>query len=555
MWPLDGYDPYFSIGDAVAALGIFLLIPQFLKPIYMFRLRVIGIGLKTLYAVSGVGFLCVLISATAWQVPGILPVAISHPLLWEVIGGVLFSLAYGVLGWVYIFPPRASVYSIDNYVRAGANFLAGATDEDRVEFAADIVVNIKRLIRIADMGGTVEPPSATPPVSEKLRGAAAHASHSEAFLRVLSDPAFCRTLVERLPWDGARILSAFAQEKPVAPVGRPFVREIVRNVLLVGEAGSAKAVEWHSFTDAPALANAAFGDAFLNRHYEPWESFAGANFDDLSADFIERLRQAAHLTIDEHVASRFSYQSYNIAGMQEFFEIISRRLMALKREGKDVSAVAGAIGRTVKYIVTTTRKYFESLPPDARRSYYVDAATGRDTTTLNSLSELVVSVLENTAHDFSGYSDPFWPMTRDIWDSILPQFGDLPAGMDPLQQRFVIKLIEKTKENYEGWYSPLSRQALAIIGPHAAKGETKKKTAFKICRDMFYRELKELPAFYERDPERAKTFLPNNVRYEPETQGLVHRYSFGSEDHTCLLSLEIPEIALDLDGVLAAEPS
>ena len=44
------YNPYFSIGDAVAGLGIFLLIPQFLKPIYIFRLRVIGIGLRSLYA-------------------------------------------------------------------------------------------------------------------------------------------------------------------------------------------------------------------------------------------------------------------------------------------------------------------------------------------------------------------------------------------------------------------------------------------------------------------------------------------------------------------------
>ena len=33
---------YFSIGDAIAGLGIFLLIPQYLKPIYVFRLRVLG---------------------------------------------------------------------------------------------------------------------------------------------------------------------------------------------------------------------------------------------------------------------------------------------------------------------------------------------------------------------------------------------------------------------------------------------------------------------------------------------------------------------------------
>lgn len=547
---MTGYDPYFSIGDAVAALGIFLLIPQFLKPIYIFRLRVIGIGLRSLYAMSGLGFICVLISAAIWQLPPYLPSIFNHPLPWEIVGSLLFSTAYGVLGWVYIFPPRASVRSIENYVRAGANFLAGATDEDRVEFAADIVVNIKRLIRIANLGGTEEPPAANKVRGAKSRGRKEHASHSESFLRVLSDPEFCRALVERLPWDGARILRSFSQSRPAAPVGRAFVREIARNSLLIGEAGSAKAVDWHSFTDAPELANAAFGDPFLNRLYEPWESLVGTDFGNIDAEFMDRFRRAAQLTIDEHVQSGFSYQSYNIAGMQENFEILSRRIAALKREDEDISSIAGMLGRTVKYVVGATRGYFETLSPEELKSFYVDLEAGRDATSLNSLSELVISVLENTSKEFSGFDDKFWLMARDIWDSILPQFGDQPRGMDPLQQRVVMKLLEKTNETFEGWYSPLPCQAMAIIGPHAAKGETKERTAFKMCRDLFYHELQEFPAFYEGDPERAKTFLPGNVRYEPKLQELVHRYSFGGEDRTNLANLQIPEVSLNVDALM-----
>ncbi|MEE8439793.1 MAG: hypothetical protein V3S07_09400, partial [Micropepsaceae bacterium] len=169
--------------------------------------------------------------------------------------------------------------------------MAGATNEDRVEFAADIVVNIKRLIRIADMGGTAEPPAATTVSGAKTRRSKEYAAHSESFLRVLSDPEFCRALVERLPWDGARILRAFSKSNPAAPVGKAFVREIARNSLLIGEAGSAKAVDWHSFTDAPELANAAFGDAFLNRHYEPWKSLVGTDFGNIDAEFMDRFRR------------------------------------------------------------------------------------------------------------------------------------------------------------------------------------------------------------------------------------------------------------------------
>ena len=68
-------------------------------------------------------------------------------------------------------------------------------------------------------------------------------------------------------------------------------------------------------------------------------------------------------------------------------------------------------------------------------------------------------------------------------------------------------------------------------------------------RDLFYLEFKAFPAFYEENTERAKTFLPDNVRYEPETATLVHRYSFGGEDRTSLLSLEIAPVSLDKESI------
>ena len=60
----------------VVVLGIFLIIPQFLKPIYFFRLRVIGIGLRTLYGMAAVGFLCVLTAALVPLLPDWVPAPI-----------------------------------------------------------------------------------------------------------------------------------------------------------------------------------------------------------------------------------------------------------------------------------------------------------------------------------------------------------------------------------------------------------------------------------------------------------------------------------------------
>ena len=542
---------YFSIGDAVAGLGIFLIIPQFLKPVYFFRLRVIGIGLRTLYAAAGLGFICIVIAALVPLLPTMVPSIIRTPLMWELAGAGLYAMCYTALGWVYIFPARVSARSITQYVRAGSNLLASASEEDRVEFAADILANIKKLIRIAD-----EPEGAPRKrwfPRRPGKGEGAPSAYSESFLRLLADPVFCRTLVIRLPWDAARLLKAFSEEQPKTQVGRVFVHQIIREWLLSAEMAGVSDIDWRTFSDAPEIADAAFGDTYLNRHYLPWESFSASDFAKIDTGLMERIEHAAKLTIEDHVRDRFSYQSYNTARLQENFEILSRQIFLLKKAEPDITPSANILGRSIKTIVETTRRYCRTAEGDDGKALFASADTVAGFSALDSIAELVISVLENTAHEFSGFEDKFWPMAREIWDATLPRFGTQQEGMDALQQRVTLKLIEKTRENMEGWYSPLPRLALAIIGPYAPKGETPERTAFKICRDMFYRELKAYPAFQEKDPERAKTFLPNNVRYDPATSELIHRYSFGQEDHTNLNALDIPPEALAAESMPAAE--
>ena len=532
-----GSNVYFSIGDAIAGLGIFLLIPQYLKPIYVFRLRVLGMGLRVLYALPAFGFAAVVIAALVPNLPESVPVLIRTPLLWELIAAFLWAGSYGVLGWVSIVPAHPSPRSIAGYVRAGVNLLAGASEEDRVEFAGDIVASIKRLIRIADVGDTA---------SKDTKEAA---SYSETFLRILSDPVFCKTLVARLPWDAARILRAFSEAQPKQQVGRAFVLQIARQTLVSSESDDPKDQDFHGFTDAPPLLKAAFGDAFLNRKYLPWEGAAASDFDVIEIDKMKRVSTAARLTIDEQVAGGFAVQSYNVARLQETLEVIGRRIAVLKRNGADVSQLSGALGQAVKHIVEATRKYCDAAQEAERRALYAEADSIRDFSAIDSVAELAVSVLETASHEFTGFDDKFWRMVREIWDAVFPRFGAQPAGMDPLQQRVAMKLTEKIRETLEGWYSPLLRLTLALIGPYAAKGETKERTAFKILRDALYTELKAFPAFYEGDPERAKSFLPGNVRYDPGASELIHRYSFGGEDRTNLKTLEMAPVSLAPEAV------
>ena len=218
---LLNYDPYFSIGDAVAGLGIFLLIPQFLKPIYVFRLRVLGIGLRTLYALSGTGFLCVVTGALCVHYDDLsLPLfAIPWDGNWP--AGSCMRPPTAPSAWSTFFRRGPALDRLPNMCRPRARFLASASEEDRVEFVADVLANIKKLIRIADLPGSQPRRITSLKLHFRRRSTADLAAYSQSFLGLLADPVFCRTLVPRLPWDAAQILVLFRMRSPAVRWAAP----------------------------------------------------------------------------------------------------------------------------------------------------------------------------------------------------------------------------------------------------------------------------------------------------------------------------------------------
>jgi hypothetical protein len=56
--PAQPAPTYFTVGDAIAALGFMLAIQQLFKPIYRFRLRAYGLGILYLALVVFLGALC-----------------------------------------------------------------------------------------------------------------------------------------------------------------------------------------------------------------------------------------------------------------------------------------------------------------------------------------------------------------------------------------------------------------------------------------------------------------------------------------------------------------
>jgi hypothetical protein len=147
------YDPsrppsiYFSIGEAIAALSITLIIPQFIKPIYLFRLATQSIRLSHIYALVFLGTLC---AFTATVLPNIgIPreSTLAYPVFWEFFGGLLFLVAFGALAFAFLRPARATRGAYRRFAQAVAFLLAHADKQDQFDFSLDLISKYRRSYR------------------------------------------------------------------------------------------------------------------------------------------------------------------------------------------------------------------------------------------------------------------------------------------------------------------------------------------------------------------------------------------------------------------------
>jgi hypothetical protein len=139
---------YFTIGNAVAALALTLAVQQFLKPIYQFRLR--AMGLRFTYAVYAVfiGAIFAIIAAAAPSIVFLRGTMLGYPINWEIASGLIIGAAYAIFAIIALRPASVTRRNINSFTWAGSELLSEATDEDRLVFAKDILDgrNIQKLV-------------------------------------------------------------------------------------------------------------------------------------------------------------------------------------------------------------------------------------------------------------------------------------------------------------------------------------------------------------------------------------------------------------------------
>ncbi len=561
--PAQPANIYFGMGEAIAALGFTLAIQQFLKPIYLFRLRAYGLKLWYIFLCIFLGFISVVFAALLPNLPIAHNSTFSYPLIWELLGAVLIGGAYGVTAFISLTPARAYNWSLLPFVRAAGHLLSEADDSDRVSFAEDLSLNFPQLIKYSAVWrearqharnvGFEEPdrrgvPSSIvdPQISAFYefthRRELERASYAGSLLAIIADPLFCAALVHKCPWLTASMLRDISEKRLYVQQAERFIQEIARQAILNEESMMAREVDYSGFGAAPLLSESLFSDWFILVHYNPLQQLSFDDAKDASDGYIVRLNGACKMILKTVIKEQDYWPQGYMHGVEQVYEHLLVQLGFKQYEGLSIAFQIN-LHHGISDLYKLTMSGLESLEGYRRISLFARAESAHDYHLVRSVASIVYESLASIANSFVGYDDKSWHHAISTFIDIYPSHSDL-QGMDPLQQHLAVMLIDKLRDNMGGWYPAISRVLIAVVGPYDDQHRGATGTAYRIFKDAVYKTLQKLPELNARKPEKIGDFLPANVTYDGATNTLHHRFSDGNTRTTNLSTLVIPEINL-----------
>ena len=326
--PKQPYLSYFTLGDAVSALGFTLAVQQLLKPIYLFRLRAYGLKLSYILTPVFIGFAFTLIAALLPNLPHPASGPFAYPVVWEMAGAMLIGVAYGVASVVALRRPTITPFNLVPFVRAASTLLSQASDEDRISLAEDLLSkkNLSRLFRYAEAWkvarnhemmiefdrlrslGKEQIINGNPPTSAFYRFThrreLERASFVGTFLRLLSDQDMCSALVRKSPWLVSYILEQISVGKMYSDQAKPFVQELAYQAILQDESMMTKEVGYSGFNAVPLMSDSLFSDWFIVRNFDPLNRIDFKMPEPPTDAFVRRLNGASKAVLKTAIENK-----------------------------------------------------------------------------------------------------------------------------------------------------------------------------------------------------------------------------------------------------------
>lgn len=544
------YDPaapsfsYFGIGEAVAALAFTLAVPQFIKPIYRMRLSARRIRILYIFTLAFVGAGFALIGALLPHLPIRRDFLMAYPVVWELLGGTLFAIAYGLLAFGSVLPLTARAGRVRGFAQAVAYFLTIAQPADHVEFAEnELADNFERLTKFANFVDRFREPSAFFDFTHRRQ--IQDGAYAVSLLRIASDHRLCRTMVERTPWLAADLFRTIDEKRIRCQAAERLVQEIALQAISSNDSMLERESGFGGFSTAPVLAEALFGSAFVANNYRPLQWLSIGFEEPISRPFVRRFNMAAELLLKTSLKGGEFWQPsahYAVA------ELYKRMFTNLRRGPAEAISTDVLVSLTmgVRERFRQMRTALRALPPAERRLLYKENdAQQWGENLVEVYADLAKDLLEAIANEFDGVGDKFWDFGISFWHLAFPFHESEPEGFDPFQQRLALHLKAKVADNMKGYYPAVTRLMLAVQGPHGGPPSFEKRTAYVILGDIFYDQLRTgLPRLMADNPGKLGDYLPPSVSYDLAEHKVTRTYISGDQRQTDLNTLQIGLIDL-----------
>jgi len=547
-WGQCAYDPgnpafsYFGLGEAAAALAFTLAVPQFIKPIY--RMRLAARRIRTLHI-----FCLAFFGATFSLIGGLLPhmpiqrdFPLAYPAIWEMAGGVLFAIAFGLLAFGSIVPLTARAGRVRSYAQAVAHFLTIAQPADHVEFAEqELAKNFERLTRFANFVDWFDEPSAFFVFTH--RRAIEDGEFAGSLLRIASDARLCRTIVDRTPWLAADLVRMIDEKRIRCRAAERLIQEIALQAIASNDSMLDREAGYGGFSNAPILADSLFGSTFIAQTYRPLQWLSIGFTEPITTPLVRRFNMAAELLLATSLKGKDFWQPSAHYDVSKLYNQMMQGLRWETQESVSIDTLVALTGGA-KERVRQVRAALATLPAAERvRLYKIDDRLQWGENLVEVYADLANELLETIANGFDGVDDRFWSFAISLWHEVFPFHENELSGLDPFQQRLTLHIRSKVAQNMDGWYPALTRLILAVQGPHGPPPRVQTRSAYVIFSDLFYDQLRTgLPRLSADNPEKFNDFMPPSVTYDAVTNTLTRTFTGGTQRQTGLAMLNVEPV-------------
>jgi hypothetical protein len=537
--PAAPFSIYFSLGEAIGALGFTLAVQQLLKPIYRFRLAIRHLSLGRLYICVFVGAFAAMVAATLPNLPFLHAGPWGYPIVWEILAALLFGTAYGSVAVAVVRPVHPRAKTIVEFSRNAANLLSSANEQDHIDFVNDLQHSLPVLIQAAGFAEYLRDTTAF--FDFIYRKEIERAVYASSFLRIIADPAFCETLVKRTPWRVVWMLRELAAERLHTRRAEQFIQELARQAIVRDDSMMAREVGYKGFGTAPLLSDSLFSELFILEKYNPFDSLSG---DSVTAQMMRRFNSAAERCFATLIETRTIHHSQAAFSIHNFYRSAFMSAWKIQEMGESDYHLPIQLHNGVSIATRMAGKLLSRLTSREYDQLYVNDPKQYRSDVLETFVEIVYEALACISNKFKGFDDPFWMTGIDVFHEAIPSIGEQPDGMSPFQQRLTLKIIEKLDDNMNGFYPAICRVLLACVGPYERNAAQRNRTAFNILRDAMYHRLQNFPQLAAERPDKVRDYLPDNVTYDTSTTELTHTYRGGEQVVTKLSGLNLGPVSL-----------